>query len=117
MSSRSRMRYRALTQRDSRVANDYGDTGVQNWATSIAALPCHVWNKNTASAGGERYSTEVPISDYQPVMICPLGSDVVETDRVFNVKDLRDNELFGLMEITSVIRRHDHLEVRMTDHA
>ena len=118
MNSRSRMRMRATVQRDSNVGNDYGDSGVPSWMTNLSALPCHVWNRAaTSRAGSERFSEEVPISDYYPVMICPLGSDIVETDRVFEVKDLRGFQKFGQMEIVAILGRADHLEVRMRDHA
>lgn len=108
---------RATTQRDANVANDYGDDGVQDWDTNLSALPCHVWSRSNARAGSERFGTEVPTADYNALMICPLGSDIVETDRVYDVKDLRGNELFDTMEIAALFRRKYHIEVRLRDHA
>ena len=117
MSSRSRMRMRATIQRDSRVADDYGNTGAPDWQAHIASLPCHAWNRTSTAQSGERYSEEAVTSDYYPVMMVPLGTDIVETDRVLEIKDLRGNQLFGLMEVTAVLRRAAYQEVRMKDHA
>jgi len=108
---------RATVQRDSRVTNDYGDSGAPNWETHLSALACHAWNKPGGQTSGITYGDEAVTSDYYPVMIVPLGTDITETDRVYEIQDLRGNQLFGTMTITVVLRRPGHLEVRMKDHA
>lgn len=114
---RSCMRHRATVERDTNVANDYGDEGAPDWQMHLESQPCFAWNRNTSSAGDERYGEEAVTSDYYPVMVVPLRTDIKETDRVSVIKDRLGNELFGTMDIKAVLRRADHLEVRMKYHA
>ena len=115
--TRTRMRMRAFVQRDTRVTNDYGDEGIQDWQVQYSSLPCHAWNKKGESGGKINFGEPIVSSNYFPVMIVPVDSDIKETDRVYNIKNKRDKILFGTMDITAVLRRSDHLEVRMKDHA
>lgn len=115
---RSRMRYRAIIQRDNNVDDYYGSSGAPSWQNHLIDQPCHAYNKNASSAGGTNYNSEiVPAANYYPVMMVPLDTDIKETDRVFEIKDKRGNSIFGLMDIVAVVKRIDHIEVRMKDHA
>jgi hypothetical protein len=49
-------------------------------------------------------------------MMVPLGTDILAHDRVSSVRDRMGNELFAGMVVDSVVRRADHLAVRLLLH-
>lgn len=49
--------------------------------------------------------------------IVPLETDVTESDRVEKVEDRAASELYGEMYVDAVIRRKDHIELRLRGHA
>ncbi len=113
MPARTRMIHRIFLQRNAASANAYGHKSPQDWQ-SLATVSGYVWaisestsNRNENSQASGRYQA-----------IVPLGTDVTEKDQVEKVENRADSptELFGLMEIDGVIRRKNHIELRMRGH-
>ena len=113
MPSRSRMIHRLFLQRNVASANAYGHKSPPDWQ-SLATVAGYAWaigestsSRNESSQASARYQA-----------IVPLGTDVVEKDRVLKVENRADTptELFGLMEIDGVIHRKNHIELRMRGH-
>jgi len=46
-------------------------------------------------------------------MLVPLASEITIDNRVLSVIDRRGEELHGKMTIESIVRREDHLAVRL----
>ena len=112
MSARCRMTMRATLQRDSAEPDEYGQPGPPDWQTT-AHVACWVWQ------GGGRRSQQTPrlIEADDVGMIVPRATDIVSGDRVLEVYDragtvLYENPLYA----DAVVRRRDHLEVRLREH-
>jgi len=108
MSARQRMTMRVYLQRNSAAANDYGEPSPPSWA-ALSTAPGYVW-VDTEDTRHEPGSTVV--SGYYRGIL-PVTTDVTEKDRVLKVENRAASQLFGLMAIDAVIRRKDHLELRM----
>jgi hypothetical protein len=117
MGIRSTMIMRATTQRNSAagITDNYGNSAAPAWADYLTALPCRVWHPKGGGEDLKREDKNALIID-SVKMICPLGTDIVETDRISTVKDRQGNQLFGAFIISSKIRRRaDHLEMVLTE--
>tara|TARA_Y100000310_G_scaffold47500_3_gene44074 strand:- start:1045 stop:1392 length:348 start_codon:yes stop_codon:yes gene_type:complete len=114
MPARYRMIHRIFVQRNGASANAYGHTSPQSWA-ALATVAGYVWVTNETAQHIEEFSQ----SSARYRAIIPLGTDVTEKDRIEKVEDRADSptELFGTMNIDAVIRRKNHLELRMRGHA
>lgn len=114
MPARYRMIHRVFLQRNGASANAYGHKSPQGWAT-LATVSGYVW----ATAEDTRHGEELSQASARYRAIVPTGTDVTEKDRVLKVENRADSptELFGVMEIGGVIRRKNHLELRMRGHA
>ena len=116
MSCRTRMTMRAFFQRNSAGADDYGQPAPQVWGAIPSAAapktPCWTWVRS----GDTRHRPEVSQDSTEHRMIIPLGTDVTSDDRVEKVQDRAGTELFPTMYIDAVLRRRDHLELRLRDH-
>lgn len=62
-----------------------------------------------------RSSATVVTATYRAIV--PLETDVTESDRVEKVEDRAASELYGEMYVDAVIRRKDHIELRLRGHA
>lgn len=116
MTTRMRMTHRAEIQRAGQTAEDaYGHPIASEWAEHIPALPCW-FDFAPAGSNDERALPEGTPVILDALMLCPVGSDVVETDRVAAVFDRAWNRLtVGPLDVRAVMRRHDHLEVRLQE--
>ena len=112
MSARGRMTLRATLQRDTAHADEYGQPGPTDWQTT-AHVACLTWQ------GGGRRSQQPArtVEADEHTMLVPSGTDVVSGDRVLEVYDrvgavVREDPLY----VDAVVRRRDHLEVRLREH-
>lgn len=99
------------TQRSGAGTDDWGNPAAPVWVDHLTDLPCRVW----ASAGREAVTdntTVVVVEDLR--LLCPLDSDVTETDQVSIVTSRGDTILAGPVQIRSVLRHTDHLELLLT---
>lgn len=106
------MTMRATLQRDGARQDEYGQPGPTSWETT-AHVACWAWQ------GGGRRSQQVPrvVESDEPTMIVPKGTDVVSGDRVLEVYDRRGTVVFeNPLYVDAVVRRLDHLEVRLREH-
>ena len=72
------------------------------------------WDKSEGARSANRTyvtpSRAVPMSEGG--MICPLGTDITEQDRIAQLLDSNGNLLVdGIMTITAVLYQQDHMEV------
>ena len=108
MPARQRMTMRVFLQRNSAATNAYGEPSPPVWgALSTAAGYVWVDREDTRHDPGHSVATAF----YRGIV--PLATDVTESDRVEKVEDRAATQLFGLMAIDAVIRRRDHMELRM----
>ena len=105
---RSRMTMRATVQRDTASGPDgFGLPNAASWTAHIASLACWVFTK---------VEREVIDGDKTAIlavhkMLVPLGTDIIEHDRVTAIKDrLAADIIANTMRIHAVIRRATHLE-------
>lgn len=115
MTARSRMTQRATVERDQTDplvdTTDSGNPEPPDWQTHIEALPCWLYS----SAGREAVEPQrvAVVEDIR--LLVPLGSDVTERDRVNGIVDrLGSSILADLMNIRTVLRKRDHLELMLT---
>jgi len=109
MSVAQRMTMITTVQRNNAEIDEYNHPGPPKWETIGIDVMCYVWEK-TASKMLDNGKLVV-VSE--PTAIIPIGIDITEKDRLYNITDRRGNELFGTMYINAVIRRKDHLELRL----
>jgi len=107
------MIHRCSLERDTAhgTPDGYGLPSEADWQLLAADLPCFLWS----TAERELISSvksEV-IEDLRLLM--PLATDVTERDRVSGVTDRLGNPIReGVMGITAVMAKHDHLELVLT---
>ncbi len=109
MATGSRYTMRALTQRNTAAANAYGEKTPATWTTLVASQRCRVWVSDERTREGD--AGRVPIEDLRGAV--PLGTDLTERDRFGSVSNRRGTQLFGALLIDGVMRRVDHLELRL----
>ena len=102
------MTMRVYLQRNSAAANDYGEKTPASWGT-LSTASGYVW-VDSEDTRHEPGSTVV--SGYYRALL-PVATDVTEKDRVLKVENRNASQLFGVMSIEAVIRRRDHLELRL----
>ena len=105
------MTMRAYFQRNSASANAYGHKSPQSWGT-LSITPCYAWIVTGDTRHGEVVSADA--TRYRAII--PSGTAVTSDDRVQKIDDRAGGNLFGVLYIDAVLRRHDHLELRMRDH-
>lgn len=114
MSARASMTMRATILRDVSTSKDgYGQPS-PIWQIVADGVHCRVW----AGGGGREtsYGDERTVTTDAPGMVVPLGTDIMAHDRVSSVRDRMGNELFAGLVVDSVVRRADHLAVRLLLH-
>lgn len=113
MSARASMVHRCRLERDAAHAtpDGYGLPGQAAWQLLASDVPCFLWSTAERELiGAER--SEV-IEDLR--LLLPLATDVTERDRVGGVKDRLGRWVReGVMGITAVLSKHDHLELVLT---
>lgn len=107
MPSRTRMTMRAYIQRNTGSANAHGHPDVS--FTALSTTPCHAW----VDTADTRHTNEKTVSGTRYRGLFPLGTDVTAADQIQKITDRRGTQKFPLMAIDAVIRRKDHLELRM----
>ena len=113
MPSRQRMVMRAFLQRNTQATADgLGHKRPKTW-TALATVPCWSW----VDREDTRHAAELTTAAGRFRAMVPLGTDVTTKDRIEKVEDRAAVELFGLSVIDAVIRRRDHIELRMRAHA
>jgi len=110
---RSRMTMRAVIERNQASADAYGHPGPPNWQIIAPAVPCYVWLRQAGTVVGAERTVTVDA----PTMVVPLDTDITAADRVRNVADRLGKELFGMLHVDAVLKRRDHLEVRLNEYA
>lgn len=115
MSARQMMIHRATIERNFATDDPLGQPGPPDWQIIGIDVPCRVW---AGTGGGRRTVIEnrQQVTVDMPGAIFPLDTDIDEAGRIRQVTDRRGNELFGMMAIDGVLRRKDHLEVRIRDY-
>ena len=104
---------RATVQRDGATGVDgFGLPNAPAFAAHIASLPCYVWTKVEREViDGEKKAI---LADHR--MMCPLGTDITETDRVTAIKDrLGASIIANTMRVHTVVRRASHIECRLEE--
>lgn len=102
---------RGFIQRNSASDDDYGQPEPAVW-DALSTTPCWTWTVN----GDTLHRPEVSQDSTGYRAIMPLGTDITSDDRMGKVEDRAGSQLFGVMYIDAVLRRKDHLEIRMRDH-
>lgn len=108
------MQHRVYLQRNAASADAYGHKEPASW-TALATVAGYVWVVREDTAHDlERTAVE---TRYRAIV--PLDTDVTEKDRIEKVEDRAESptQLFGTMYIDAVVRRRDHVELRMRGHA
>lgn len=108
MSARQRMTMRLYLQRNSAAANAFGEPTPPTWG-ALSTTPGYVW----VDAEDTRNNPAMTVVSSYYRAIVPITTSVLETDRVEKVQNRAGSQLFGLMDIDAVIRRKDHLEIRL----
>ena len=107
---------RAFLQRNSAGADAYGQPAPPVWgaipSTAAPKTPCWTW----VVMGDTRHRPEVSQDSTEHRMMAPLGTDVTSDDRVLRVENRAGSELFPTMYIDAVVRRPDHLQLKLRDH-
>lgn len=111
MPARTRMTMRAYIQRNTASANALGHESVPSW-TALSTTPCYAW----VDRGDTRHTAEMSAEGERYRAIVPIGTDVTSKDRLEKVTERDDTQLFGVMYVDAVIRRRDHLELRLRSH-
>lgn len=111
MGARSRMQHRLFLQRNSASADSYGHRGPPLWGV-LSTTAGHVWVMQEDT----HHDAKLSKASTRYRGIVPTGTDVTESDRVEKTEDRAGTQLFSLMDIDAVIRRKDHLELRMRGH-
>ena len=109
------MTMRATVERDGATGTDgFGMPNAASWASHIASQACFLY----ISRKGEREiidGTKTVVLASQKVLM-PLGTDITENDRITSVKDRIGTVLAAnTMRINSVVRRHNHIELSVTE--
>lgn len=111
MSCRSRMTMRAFIQRNSSSVDSWGHKRPGNFEP-LSTTACYAWEPSADI----RHQAEVSMESSRFHAMVPLGTDVTRKDRVEKVEDRAATELFGVMYIDAILRRRDHLLLKMRDH-
>lgn len=101
----------AFIQRNSASADSYGHKRASTWG-ALSTTPCYAFTV----AGDTFHRPEVSADETRYRALIPLGTDVTSDDRVQKVEDRAAVQLFGVMYIDAVLRRRDHLLLKMRDH-
>jgi len=114
MPARQRMTMRLYIQRNNAMANAYGHKSPQTWE-ALSTTAGYVWIEKEDT----RHGNEMSQVSARYRAIVPSGTDVTEADRIQKVENRADTpeELFGTMYIDAVIRRNNHLELRLRGHS
>lgn len=99
---------RATVQRDTQTGTDaFGLPDAPTWTAHIASLPCFIWTKAEREViDGEKTAI---LADHR--MLCPLGTDITEDDRITVVKDrLGANIIANTMRVHTAIYKRSHIE-------
>jgi hypothetical protein len=104
MGARWRMTHRALVQRNDAATDDYGQPGAASWADH-ATIACYLYQRpSTGEVQGERN-----IIQYTWLMLVPLDSDVIESNRINGVTKKSGESLYeGIFNIVQIVRRPSH---------
>lgn len=114
-STRTSLIHRLTVQRDDSLAaepNAWGNPSTPDWQDHLADVPCRAWTavgNSFHDIGSVKPSSLVVIEDRRAMV--PLGTDIVETDRVLTIT-YRGQEIFdGPMTVWAVLDYPDHLEL------
>jgi len=102
---------RAFAQRNIATRDAGGHLNVPVWGT-LATIPCYAWVRR----GDTYHGAELSVDATRYWAMIPLGTDITSDDRIEKIKNRAGGNLFGVLYIDAVLRRHDHLELRMRDH-
>jgi hypothetical protein len=107
MTARSVMRHRCTTLRDHAGPDNWGDQGPSDWEPNLTGVPCYAWLDKAERVIG----TDQDVMLVEMRLLMPLGTDVLESDRVAEVTDLHGSTtiLDGPLLIDTIGRRLDHL--------
>lgn len=108
MSARQRMTMRVFLQRNSASANAYGEPSPPSWG-ALSTTPGYVW----VDTEDTRHDPALTVVSAHYRGIVPITTDVTEKDRVQKVENRAASQLFGILDIDAVIRRKDHIELRL----
>lgn len=108
MGARSVMTQRAQIQDNRTTNDDHGHPGPPIWVTRAEEMPCRIFNTGDRINYGTGIYTTNTLT-----MLVPLASEITIDNRVLSVIDRRGEELHGKMTIESIVRREDHLAVRL----
>ena len=114
MPARQRMSHRLYLQRNSASADAYGHARPPVWG-ALSTEPGYVW----AVSEDTIHDASINIVSGRYRAMVALGTDVTERDRVEKVENRADTptELFGVLTIDAVIRRRNHIELRLRSHS
>lgn len=108
-SSRVGLRHLCSIERDANagMTDSWGGPPAADWQP-YATLPCHAWT----DAGRELVDADRTAVVVDRRVSVPLGTAIMETDRVVSVTDAAGAVVFdGPMNIEAVLRFADHVEL------
>lgn len=111
MGARSAMTMRALIEEDTAGGPDpYGHPLASSWSTKLTDVACRVYSKTRREViDGDKTAL---VEDIRAIF--PLTTNVIELNRLLNVKDRLGATLFaGPLSIDTLTRRRDHLEAAL----
>lgn len=108
--TRLSLTHRCTIERNESVGDAYGNPGSPSWADHLVDMPCRAWDR--AARGAVDATTVAVVEDRR--MIVPLGTDVLETDRVGDITYRGAVILKGPMLINALLTYPDRLELVLT---
>ena len=107
------MTRRALVERNTVATTDgYGAKGKPTWTTLHESLPC--WFYRQRRPGGEAVRLKGTVVREMLKLMVPLGTDITEADRINGITDRSGNVVeVGILNVTSVLDSHTHLELML----
>jgi hypothetical protein len=110
VSTRLSLTHRCSIERNEEVDDQYGNPGAAAWVDHLTDLPCRAWDR--AARGAVDATTIAVVEDRR--MMVPLGTDVLDSDRVGDVTYRGDLILKGPMLINALLTYPDRLELVLT---
>jgi len=109
VSSRLSLVHRATTERNQNLNSDdgWGNPLPPDWETNLIDLECRAWiasHQVVTSKGSLVVVLEVHL-------IVPLGTDILNEDRITTISWRGDTFIDGILDVQAVLRQKDHLEV------
>lgn len=117
--SRVSLIHRMTTERDATPEasnkDPWGNPLPADWQPFLEDIPCRAWTEvgRGPRVGDERVSSTELVELQDRRVSVPLGTDILETDRVASITYRGETIMDGPMNILAVLAYPDHLEVAL----